>query len=177
MLGKLITIMMLMIAISSAESLNVSNYNVIFTMIQPHEVTMPQSEIYRNGTGVRENNEIFINSSNGFVVMVIGSSNFTDQKSFAEVMNSGSKLTSLMKFPDTPVNSIKVDNKTGWYTINYLNQLGTPVYIIEYYIRAPPGTTYDSAPSGSDTTVFNIIMSTMPSMILLISYAHCTSSP
>jgi len=148
--------LVLICGLASAESINVSNYNVVFNMSPKHEVTMPQSETFRNGTGVRENNEISINTSAGFVVMVIGTSNFTDQRSVADVFETlpWTMGTDGHDFPQ----SIDIDNKTGWYTIYYINHI--PTYAIAYYILAPPGTDYYTAPTGA--TAFGLMFSTMP---------------
>lgn len=152
LLGKLALIMLLLMAIASAESLNVTNCNVIFNMIQPYEVTMPQSETSRNDTHVSEVNMISINSSDGFVIMTISASNLTTQKSFAEVFHEGG-------FEETPVRSIEIDNKTGWYTVNYIENI--PLQIAMYYVRASPGTSYYDISTGEDLTIAALIVSDM----------------
>jgi len=143
------------LGLASAESINVSNYNVVFNMSQKHEVTMPQSEMFRNGTGVRETNEISINTSNGFVVMAVGISNFTNQQSMAEAFETLSTTMGAEggAFP----RSIDIDNKNGWYAVYYINHI--PTYAIMYYIHAPPGTDYYTTPNGA--TAFGLILSTM----------------
>ncbi len=75
----------------------------------------------------------------------------TTQESFADASNVGG-------WPDAPV-PIEVDNTTGWYAFDY-NQ-GAPNYFVMYYIQAPSGADYYSIPSGNETTVFNIIVSSM----------------
>lgn len=51
------------VAIASAETVKVQNFNICFNMSQPYEITMPQSAATRNGSHSSQTDEIFINSS------------------------------------------------------------------------------------------------------------------
>jgi hypothetical protein len=152
----LLFVLFLICGLASAESINVSNYNIVFNMSQTYEVTMPQSEMFRNGTGVRTIDMISINASNGYVVMVIGTSNFTDQRSVADVFET--LLTTMGTDEYAFPHSIDIDNKKGWYAVYYTDHI--PSYVITYYIIAPLGTDYYTEPNGA--TAFVLILSSMP---------------
>ena len=148
MLGKLALVVLLLASVASADSLKVYNYNVLFNMNQPHEVTLPQSVTLRNGSQVSEIYMVKINSSRGDVILNITATNSTTKKGFAE---------------GTPTKSIEIDNKTGWYTVNSHN--GDLVQTAMYYIRASQGADYYSPPSDSNTsnmTISTSITSNLP---------------
>ena len=156
---KLIFILlaMLLMATASAETLNVNDCNVTFNISQPHEVTMPRSDISRNDTRVSEIDLINISSTKGLLIMVITRTNLTTQLGFADALEAAD---SDLWGRDTPINTIEIDNSTGWYMINYMN--GTPVYTIYYYIQNPSGADFVRAPTGTEMTICSIIISTLP---------------
>jgi hypothetical protein len=123
----------------------------------PHEVTVPRSEVSRNDTRVFEVDIINISSTNGILLMAIARSNLTNQLGFAESIGA---IDSDIWQRDTPINTIEVDNSTGWYMINYAN--GIPIYAIFYYIQNPSGADFVSAPTGTKTTVCCTIISILP---------------
>lgn len=141
----------------SAETLNVNACDVVFNMSQPHEVSMPRSQIYRNDTHVSEIDMINISSTKGFVIMTIIRSNQTNQLSFADSIRAADND---IWRADTPINTIEIDDKNGWYMINYINNI--PVYTIMYYIQNPSEANYISSPNCNETTICSLIISTLP---------------
>ncbi len=152
-----IVLLAMLMAMASAETMDLNSCNVTFNLSQPHEVTMPRSEISRNDIQISEIDAININTTNGLVVLVITRANLTTQLSFADAFETfGGDLWR----EDTPVNTIEIDNSTGWYQINYIS--GIPVYTIVYYIQNPSGADFFRAPTGTKMTICCMTLSTLP---------------